>query len=104
MLNDKNEVAKTQVWLLLLRGDHDMNEVKVGKVAGMAGFRFATLPEIERVIAIDPGEGNALWEHEHVGEGVAMAAGVQQPEQQTQVAEALAQRLDSETGFGAIEF
>ncbi len=64
---------------------------------------LATLPEIERVIAIDPGEGNALWEHEHVGEGVAMAAGVQQPEQQTQVAEALAQRLDSETGFGAIE-
>ena len=54
-LNDKNEVAKTQVWLLLLRGDHDMNEVKVGKVAGMAGFRFATLPEIEDHFGCKPG-------------------------------------------------
>ena len=54
-LNDKNEVAKTQVWLLLLRGDHEMNEVKVGKVAGMAGFRFATLPEIEDHFGCKPG-------------------------------------------------
>ena len=54
-LNDKNEVVKTQVWLLLLRGDHDMNEVKVGKVAGMAGFRFATLPEIEDHFGCKPG-------------------------------------------------
>ena len=54
-LNDKNEVAKTQVWLLLLRGDHDMNEVKVGKVAGMAGFRFATLSEIEDHFGCKPG-------------------------------------------------
>jgi prolyl-tRNA synthetase len=45
--NDKGEVVKSQIWLLLLRGDHDMNEVKVGKVPGLAGFRFATLPEIE---------------------------------------------------------
>ena len=37
-LNDKGEVVKTQVWLLLLRGDHDMNEVKVGKLPGLAGF------------------------------------------------------------------
>jgi prolyl-tRNA synthetase len=54
-LNDKNEVVKAQVWLLLLRGDHDMNEVKVGKVAGMAGFRFATLPEIEDHFGCKPG-------------------------------------------------
>ena len=46
-LDDKNIVIKTQVWLLLLRGDHDMNEVKVGKIDGLAGFRFATVPEIE---------------------------------------------------------
>ena len=38
---------KTTVWLLLLRGDHDMNEIKVNKVAGLADFRFATVPEIE---------------------------------------------------------
>ena len=41
------EIIKTQIWLLL-RGDHEMNEVKVGKVPGLdAGFRFATLAEIE---------------------------------------------------------
>jgi prolyl-tRNA synthetase len=53
--NDKGEVVKTQVWLLLLRGDHDMNEVKVGKVAGLAGFRFATLTEIEDHFGCKPG-------------------------------------------------
>ncbi len=53
--SDKGEVVKTQVWLLLLRGDHDMNEVKVGKVAGLAGFRFATLPEIEDHFGCKPG-------------------------------------------------
>ena len=46
-LSDKGEVVKTTIWLLLLRGDHDMNEVKVGKLPGLAGFRFATIAEIE---------------------------------------------------------
>ena len=54
-LNDKNIVIKTQVWLLLLRGDHDMNEVKVGKIDGLAGFRFATVPEIEDHFGCKPG-------------------------------------------------
>ena len=54
-LNDKNEVVKTQIWLLLLRGDHDMNEVKVGKIEGLAGFRFATVPEIEDHFGCKPG-------------------------------------------------
>ena len=53
--NDKGEVVKSQIWLLLLRGDHDMNEVKVGKVPGLAGFRFATLPEIEDHFGCKPG-------------------------------------------------
>ena len=49
-------VTGTQVWLLLLRGDHDMNEVKVGKVPGLdAGFRFATVPEIEAHFGVRPG-------------------------------------------------
>ena len=40
--------SRRQVWLLLLRGDHDMNEIKVGKVPGLdSGFRFATVAEIE---------------------------------------------------------
>jgi prolyl-tRNA synthetase len=54
-LDETGKVKKTQVWLLLLRGDHDMNEVKVGKVAGLAGFRFATLPEIEDHFGCKPG-------------------------------------------------
>ncbi len=54
-LDEAGKVVKTQVWLLLLRGDHDMNEVKVGKVAGLAGFRFATLPEIEDHFGCKPG-------------------------------------------------
>jgi len=53
--NDKGEVVKTQVWLLLLRGDHDMNEVKVAKLPGLEGFRFATVPEIDAHFGCKPG-------------------------------------------------
>ena len=53
--NEAGEVVKTQVWLLLLRGDHDMNEVKVGKLPGLADFRFATVPEIEEHFGSKPG-------------------------------------------------
>jgi prolyl-tRNA synthetase len=53
--DDKGNVVKTQVWLLLLRGDHDMNEVKVGKLPGLADFRFATLPEVEAHFGCKPG-------------------------------------------------
>ena len=53
--DDKGNVTKTQVWLLLLRGDHDMNEVKVGKLDGLADFRFATVPEIEAHFGCKPG-------------------------------------------------
>jgi prolyl-tRNA synthetase len=54
-LNDKGEVVKTQVWLLLLRGDRGMNEVKVGKLPGLQGFRFATVPEIDEHFGCEPG-------------------------------------------------
>jgi prolyl-tRNA synthetase len=54
-LDDKGLIVKTQVWLLLLRGDHEMNEIKVGKVDGLAGFRFATVPEIEEHFGCKPG-------------------------------------------------
>ncbi len=54
-LNEAGEAIKTQVWLLLLRGDHSMNEVKVGKVAGLAGFRFASLAEIDEHFGCEPG-------------------------------------------------
>ena len=51
----KGNIVKTQVWLLLLRGDHDMNEVKVGKLAGLTDFRFAAVPEIEAHFGCQPG-------------------------------------------------
>jgi prolyl-tRNA synthetase len=55
-LNDKGEVVKSQVWLLLLRGDHDMNEVKVGKLPGFeGGFRFAITQEIDDHFGCKPG-------------------------------------------------
>jgi prolyl-tRNA synthetase len=54
-LGEQGQVIQTQVWLLLLRGDHDMNEVKVGKVPGLASFRFATVPEIEEHFGCKPG-------------------------------------------------
>ena len=54
--NEAGEVVKTQVWLLLLRGDHNMNEIKVGKVPGLDGsFRFASLAEIDGHFGCEPG-------------------------------------------------
>jgi prolyl-tRNA synthetase len=46
----------TTVWLLLVRGDHELNEVKAGKLPGFAGgFRFATGAEIEANFGSPPG-------------------------------------------------
>jgi prolyl-tRNA synthetase len=53
--DDKGEVVKSRVWLLLIRGDRSMNEIKVAKVPGLAGFRFATLPEIDEHFGCEPG-------------------------------------------------
>ena len=41
--------------LLLLRGDHNLNEVKVGKLPGLDPFRFASDEEIERFLGCRPG-------------------------------------------------
>ncbi len=55
-LNEHGEVVKTQVWLLLVRGDHDLNEVKAGKLDGLkGGFRFATAAEIDAHFGCKPG-------------------------------------------------
>ena len=55
-LNEAGEPQGAQVWLLLLRGDHDMNEIKVSKVPGLdQGFRFATVAEIEEHFGAKPG-------------------------------------------------
>jgi prolyl-tRNA synthetase len=42
-------------WLLLLRGDHELNEVKVSKVPGLKDFRFATEAEIVEAYGSKPG-------------------------------------------------
>ncbi|NDY93076.1 proline--tRNA ligase [Ideonella livida] len=55
-LDDQGHPVGSTVWLLLLRGDHEMNEVKVGKVPGLKeGFRFATLAEIDEHFGCKPG-------------------------------------------------
>lgn len=55
-LNDKGDIVKTTVWLLLVRGDHDLNEIKAGKVPGLkGGYRFATVAEIEDHFGCKPG-------------------------------------------------
>jgi len=54
--NERGDIASTTVWLLLVRGDHSLNEVKAGKIAGLkAGFRFATGAEIEDHFGCKPG-------------------------------------------------
>ncbi|MDO8959791.1 MAG: proline--tRNA ligase [Rhodocyclaceae bacterium] len=45
-----------EIWLLLVRGDHDLNEVKAGKLPGLeGGFRFASEPEIIEHFGCPPG-------------------------------------------------
>lgn len=54
--NAAGDVVATTVWLLLVRGDHELNEVKAGKIDGLrAGFRFATAAEIEAHFGCQPG-------------------------------------------------
>lgn len=51
---EKAGVTK-QVWLLLLRGDHELNEIKASKVEGLANYRFATDEEIVEHFGSKPG-------------------------------------------------
>ncbi|BDB25521.1 proline--tRNA ligase [Cupriavidus sp. TA19] len=47
--------AGAQIWLLLIRADHELNEVKASKVPGLAEFRFATENEIVDAFGSPPG-------------------------------------------------
>jgi prolyl-tRNA synthetase len=54
--NEAGDIIGSTVWLMLLRGDHDLNEVKTGKLPGFgAGWRFATVAEIEAHFGCKPG-------------------------------------------------
>ena len=60
LATDSTDVAGDPVgatiWLLLVRGDHSLNEIKAGKIAGLKeGFRFATAAEIESHFGCKPG-------------------------------------------------
>ncbi|HEY4540764.1 MAG TPA: proline--tRNA ligase [Noviherbaspirillum sp.] len=52
---EKEAPEQTEIWLLLLRGDHELNEVKAGKVPGLGHFRFASETEIVDWFGTKPG-------------------------------------------------
>ncbi len=51
---EEGKVSK-QYFMLLLRGDHELNEVKVNKVPGLGAYRFSTEAEIQEVYGTVPG-------------------------------------------------
>jgi len=52
----ENRPVDAEIWLVLVRGDHELNEVKTGKAAGLKeGFRFATEAEIVSTFGTRPG-------------------------------------------------
>jgi prolyl-tRNA synthetase len=60
-------VSQSTIWLLLVRGDHGLNEVKAGKLPGLAaGFRFATAAEIQASFGSPPGYLGPIGRDERV--------------------------------------
>jgi prolyl-tRNA synthetase len=55
VLTVEKEGQGKEVWLLLLRGDHELNEVKASKVSGLTDYRFATEAEIVEWFGTPPG-------------------------------------------------
>ncbi|MDN7672794.1 proline--tRNA ligase [Burkholderia oklahomensis] len=55
VLATDNDGAEPTIWLLMLRGDHDLNEIKTAKLPGLAGYRFATETEIVDWFGTPPG-------------------------------------------------
>ncbi len=54
--NAAGDATGVTIWLLLLRGDHSLNEIKASKLDGLrGGFRFATVAEIESHFGCKPG-------------------------------------------------
>jgi prolyl-tRNA synthetase len=48
-------MADDKLHVLLVRGDHSLNEVKAGKIEGLADFRFASDEEIRAAFQCPPG-------------------------------------------------
>ncbi|RQR47834.1 proline--tRNA ligase [Burkholderia sp. Bp9140] len=55
VLATENEGAEPTIWLVMLRGDHDLNEIKVSKLPGLKNHRFATEQEIVEWFGTPPG-------------------------------------------------
>jgi prolyl-tRNA synthetase len=55
VLSVERDEGAREIWVLLLRGDHDLNEVKAGKVPGIGPFRFASDTEIVEHFGCKPG-------------------------------------------------
>ncbi|WP_250534683.1 proline--tRNA ligase [Caballeronia sp. AZ10_KS36] len=55
ILATDNEGAEPTIWLLMLRGDHSLNDIKVSKLPGLSGYRFATEAEIVEWFGTPPG-------------------------------------------------
>ena len=54
--DDSGNPIEAEIWLLLLRGDHELNEIKASTRAGLdKGFRFATESEIVENFGCKPG-------------------------------------------------
>ena len=55
-MTDGDVSGRATLWLLLVRGDHSLNEIKASKLPGLGGgFRFATSAEIESHFGCKPG-------------------------------------------------
>ena len=48
-------ISEDQLVLLLIRGDHQLNEVKTSKIKGLENFRFATNEEVNNFISAPAG-------------------------------------------------
>ena len=48
-------MAGERLHILLIRGDHSLNEIKTGKIEGLADFRFASDAEIRETFNCPPG-------------------------------------------------
>jgi len=53
LINQTNEA--NEFFLALLRGDHELNEVKLSKLQGFENFRFATEDEVKEHLKCPPG-------------------------------------------------
>ena len=60
VLSVEQEEGRREIWLLLVRGDHELNEVKASKLPGIGPFRFASEAEILEHFGCKPGYLGAI--------------------------------------------